>query len=315
MSAIALLAIVVAAGEAQSPVTTALLSAASEASGPGAVVRIFEVKRPTDPEALRIEREQTARAVVELSWLDTSHLHAVLRIHATVTNRWVDREIDFDATDPIAERGRALGFAVASMLPEADPTLPVATAPTLSHPQESIPSAPLGRHALEVAAAAGTGLGGAAAGYGGTLAVELFLSDAWSAHLEAGVRLGHLPDLDAQEFVSSFGAGATWWVVASTPARPFGVGLRGEALVLYQLVSHHRTSGQLEWKGAPLPGASARLEGGWRVVGPLELVARGGIEAAFGTVTVDVVPAPAGAGPNTIPVFRAVGEAGIRLRF
>jgi hypothetical protein len=315
MSAIALLAIVVAAGEAQSPVTTALLSAAVEATGPGAVVRIFEVTRPTDAEALRIERERSARAVVQLSWLDASHLHAALRVHATVTNRWIDREIDFTATDPIAERGRTLGFTVASMLPEADPTLPIATAPAPSTTPAESPGAPLGRHVLELAAAGGSGLGGPASGYGAALEVELFLSEAWSAHLEAGARLGHLSELDAQELVTSFGAGATWWVVAATPTRPFGVGLRGDALVLYQLVSHHRTSGQLEWKGEPLPGASARLEGTWRLVAGLEIVARGGVEAAFGTVTVDVVPPPAGSGPNIIPVLRAVAEAGVRLRF
>lgn len=312
MSVIALLAIVVATGEAQSPVTTALLSAASEATGPGAVVRIFEVPRPTDPDALRIEREQAARAVVQLSWLDTSHLRAALRVHATVTNRWIDREIDFAATDPVRERGRALGFTVASMLPEADPTLPIATAPTPPAPNRD---EPLGRHVLELAAAGGAGLGGPASGYGAALAVELYLNEVWSAHLEAGGRLGHLADLDAHELVTSFGVGATWWVLPATTTRSFGVGLGGEALVLYQLVSHHGTSGQVEWKGQPLPGARACLEGTYRLVAGLEIVARGGIEAAFGTVTVDVIPAPSGAGPDTIPVLRAVGEAGIRLRF
>jgi hypothetical protein len=317
MSPVALLAIVVAAGEAGSPATEAMMFAAREALGSGAVVRLFETAAPTDAEALRIEQTQLARAVVQLAWRDASRVSARLRLHAVRTDRWIDRDITFMADDSVSERGRTLGFAIASMLPEADPRVVVAAAAGIERaPPEAEP--PLGRRAVGFVAIGGAGLGGQASGLGGAAEAELFVADALSLHVEAGARLGTISQLKADELTSYLGGGAAWWPLAPTTVHNLGLGLRGDLLLLYHAVSHTSASGggsTVEWKGQPLPGAHLKIQGTWRLGRSVELILAAGAEIAFGTIIVSVVPQAPNAGPATIPVLRAVAESGIRFRF
>lgn len=140
MSPVGVLAIVVAVGEAKTPVTEGLLAAAEEALLAGTSVRISEVTIPTDDEALRLENELEARAAVSLSWEDGAHLHAHIRLHVGRTDRWTDRQIRFSSVDTPRERGRTIGFAIASMWPDGAapvrnrPPPPAATGSTASSP-------------------------------------------------------------------------------------------------------------------------------------------------------------------------------------
>jgi hypothetical protein len=315
VSAVAILAVVVAAGEGQSPATMAMTAAATEALGAAAVVRLHEATPLSDAQALRVEELEQARAVVQLGWGDSARLRARLRMHAARTDRWIDREIVFVPADTVAERGRTLGFTIASMLPEADPTVQLSPPAVVEPRGPPAPEPPLGRRAIGLLAMGGGGLGGGAGGFGGVLDVESLVGDSFALCFTAGARWGSLPEIGGSELTAFVGAGGAWWPLAPTPTRHLGIALRAELLGLYQSVSHQRPAGATEWKGQALPGADLELEGSWRLGRSLELVLGGGAEVAFGTIDVSVVPAPAGGGTATIPVLRAVANAGIRMRF
>jgi hypothetical protein len=116
--------ILVAAGE-RADLTRAMAGATRDALGANAVVVVREVAgEPSDSEALATERSDSADAVVELSWADAHHQQASVRMHIAQDRRWVERSIGFLRQDADAERGRTLGFAIASILPQAPAASP-----------------------------------------------------------------------------------------------------------------------------------------------------------------------------------------------
>ena len=146
------LAIVIAVGEASNPATTTLRATAQDSLGSGTSILLVETVQPTDAESLRVERELGAGVVVLLVWREAAHLHAVLRLHAANSNRWITREIGFSSQDTLEERGRTLGFAIGSIWPETEAgarSPPEArSAPEAKSAPESAPearSAPEGR--------------------------------------------------------------------------------------------------------------------------------------------------------------------------
>jgi len=311
MTPAAVLAILVATGEAHAAPTAAMSTAAAEVIGGDDAVRVVEVGALTDPESLRVERELGVRAVVALAWSDADHLHARLRLHAARTDRWIDREVDFAAADTPAERGRALGFAMASMLPAGDPAIPLAA-------REATPAvAPpaLGANALEASFLVGAGLGGPAGGPGAGVACERFVASHLSLLASAAGRVGRIEPIGARELTTSIGLGAALWPRAPAADQRLGLAIRGEALLLYEAVEHTNAAGTSAWKGHALPGATLAVAGTLRVAGPLEAFVAGGVEVAFGTVDVSVLAAQPAGGAATIPAARAVAQAGLRLRF
>lgn len=310
------LAIVVAAGQAQDPEVAAMVAAAVEAVGAADAVRLIEGPRLDDAEALRVEHELPARAVVQLSWVDPGRLTARLRLHAARTDRWIDRTIHFSSADVRAERGRALGFAIASMLPEGDPELRAAAMePVAPAPPPVAPEPPLGRQAAELAVLTAAGLGGSARGVGGALRLERFITEHASLGASLSTRVGSIPALDVGTVTTALGVGGAWWPLPASAAHRLGVGLRVEALLLYHAVSHERASGTTEWKDHLLPGATAQVEVTWRLLRGLELLVSAGMESAFGTIDVTVAPPSPSSGAVTIPALRALGSGGIRSRF
>src|SRR5689334_12359591 len=149
MAASAVLVIVVAAGDASSAATSAMLGAAESALATGASVRLVEVSYPSDGAALRVEDDLAARASVALVWEDAAHLRARIRLHVAQTDRWTDRLLKFAAADSARERARTLGLAVVTMWPEraagpppaAPPPVAVA-APTRSPGAAAAPATP-----------------------------------------------------------------------------------------------------------------------------------------------------------------------------
>jgi hypothetical protein len=311
MTPAAVLAILVATGEAHATPTASMAAAAAEVVGDQGSVRVVEAASLSDAESLRVERELAVRAVVALAWSDAGHQHARLRLHAARTDRWIDRDLDFAAGDSPAERGRALGFAMASMLPEGDPEIPLAT----REPPPATPTPAPGANALEASFVAGAGLGGPAGGPGAGLAYERFVARHASLRASLAGRVGHLETVEADEVTASAGLGAAWWPLAPAADRRLGVALRGEALLLYEAVEHANAAGATARKGQALPGGALAVACTLRVTGPLEAFVAGGAEIAFGTVDVTVVAAAPPRGTSRIPAARAVAQAGLRLRF
>jgi hypothetical protein len=313
MTSAVVLVILVAAGQEQTPATAAMVASATEVIGGAGAVRLAARGPLPDDGAVRLESELAARAIVQVTWREGERLRASLRLHAARTDRWIDREIVFSNADTPAERGRTLGFAVASMLPEGDPTLRFEPGES-SAPNPPPAPRPL-RNAVGLVGLAGAGLGGPADGLGGALSLEAFVADAVSVGGSFTGREGRIDALSASMWTTSAGLGAAWWPV-SPLAHGFGVALRAEGLALYHLVSHTSPRGGKEWKGHLVPGAALRVEGTWQVARHLDLLLGGGGEVAFGTIDVDIVPAPTtGAGSAQIPALRATIAAGIRARF
>jgi hypothetical protein len=115
------LILLVAAGESGDATTRGIADATQDALGSESrvLVRESEGGAPDDAQALATERSSRANAVVELCWVAPRHRRATLRMHVASTGSWIERHFAFRRADADAERGRTLGFAVASILPEA----------------------------------------------------------------------------------------------------------------------------------------------------------------------------------------------------
>jgi hypothetical protein len=303
-STAAVIALLVAAGEGKSATTQGLLSAAEEALGAGTSIRVFEAAPPSDDAALDVENEVDAFAVVTLVWQDNARLRARTRVHVARTDRWTGRDLTFAGVDTLAERGRALGFAIASMLPEEAR----AHAAPAEPPRPRAGPAP--QYAVGLFAIGATQEGG---GGGGALDAATFVVDGLAVRVAAAARYGQVTGaegLSASDLVMSLAAGLEWWPFLPEEARPVGVGLRADGLLI-----RHQVYGSGDSAGRFVPGADLLAEIAFRLAPGLELGAGLGIEAAFGKTDVfvgeDTTTPPA----TTIFRVRAVGELGLRVRF
>jgi hypothetical protein len=314
-AAAAVVAVIVAAGEARAPVTEALVKAAKEAVGSAAEIKVSEASPPSDRAVLRVETALEAVATVALVWDDDEFLAARTRLHVARTDRWISREIEFQPADTLVERGRALGFAIASMLPEGgvdiEITLPDALAAR---------DAALGRHAFEVGVV-GTA-DGSASDVGASIAGELFVSESVSLRVGLGGRYGHISGtsdpqsadgmhFDGTHLTGTLAVGVAWWAVVPSPRSRLGLGLRADLVG----TRHQVTIQENETAGRFVGGADLLAQVSIHAGGGVELLVAGGAEITFGNTTLIDDGLTPGAVWATIPWMRAVGEAGVRFRF
>src|SRR5256885_10027310 len=117
-----------AATEAGSPTSQALLRALGEALGPTAQVSLQGVPSPPSDDVLvqRVKTDQ-ATAAVRLVWDNPSRVE--LHVYVAKGGESYDQRLAFQASDPAEERGRALGFVIASyLLPPVPRPAPVVVA-------------------------------------------------------------------------------------------------------------------------------------------------------------------------------------------
>jgi hypothetical protein len=319
MSAAAVIAVIVAAGEAHSPLTDALARAAKEAVGSAASVEVREASTHTDRAILRAEASLDALAAVALYWNDDQHLHAHTRLHVARSDRWIDREIGFEPGDSPSERGRTLGFTIASMLPEAGVDIEINLPESFG--RREVPT----RNALQVAILASVleGNQGAGPGVGGDVGGERLVTPQLAGR--AGLALRQLT-LEGQDFkgtalVGALAVGAVWWFIPPAPEVRLNIGLRADVLaVLLEAQQEGQTStGQnpsLQWQ--VFPGADLMVQGTLHVATNVDLVAAIGGETIFRDAKVrlnDPTGQQPAAYPVTIRSWRAVAEAGLRFHF
>jgi len=349
MSATAVLVIVIAAGEARAPVTEALLATAAAALPAEITLRVAPVADPSGVDLVRIERELAAGAVVAVSWQTApAGARASLRLHVARTDHWTVRAIDFSPADSASERGRTLGFAIASMWPEHVPGTargerppPATVAPNAgsSPPRERIgsetpagsapseppaalagqeaaaPLPPPGPVAAGIGAVGSTGLGGTAAGVGGN--VEILWRRFGSVWLRGGLALreGPLPELPGNDWLASLALGGEWWPRALAMGRRWHLGVRADLLALGHVI--HRTaatdpeSTPAETQVRLLPGLDATVRSMLRLSPRLDLTFGVGIEVAAGRTDLRV-------GENrmtraTLAPARGIADLGLRL--
>jgi len=328
MSLNVVIGILMAVHDGQAPMTAALSGALNEALGPTSSIVIRQAASVSDSDALGLEAELHATAVVELAWAGPSRTRAAVRIHLAGTDRWIARQIDFLPGDSWSERGRTLGFDIAAiLLPQTDAAAPGAQ----EGPRPETPdardtaagpaavrraaarsgAAPPASFSVDLSAVGSLGVDGPAEGLGAEAGGEVTLGSSLSLRLGAGVRSGDVANLNGTDVVVSANAGLAWRPLAATPERPLGVGIRAAALGLYHDLSHRESDGRTVRHGRFLPGVMSTIEGTWRLNRVLDAVAGLGAEVALGATDVLV----AGRTVATIPPFRVLVDLGLRLRF
>ncbi|MEO6602414.1 MAG: hypothetical protein ABIQ16_21210 [Polyangiaceae bacterium] len=313
-----LVVLVIAHGSAD-PLTVAFERAVRAALGRQASLEIRTV--PEDPpDADSIALGGGADGVVEVSWEAAG---AKARLHCYVANehRWVDREIAFGSDGAqsdreMAERGRLLGFAVATMFGEDE--RPAAPSPSLSSPLpaavviESRPSsAPrLTTRSFEFYGSASSGIGGTASGFGAEAAVRsLFRGPLWGRVFVAG-RSGSIAAAQATTRSLFFGGGVA--IAALPPEHRFALGLRADAFVTYFEASHFSNDDVVpDSRSRWLPGTDLIAEGGFRVFESAGVFLGAGVEALLGKTTVYAH----GNQMAVVAPVRGVVQLGIRVAF
>jgi hypothetical protein len=120
----------------------ALSRAAQQALGNEATIIVRAADHATaDDEVITLSRALHADACAVATWSDAGHREATLHVYIESSEsgaQWRDRRLRFEASDAPAEKGRTLGFALASMLPEAEPATPSA----VPEATEAAPAAP-----------------------------------------------------------------------------------------------------------------------------------------------------------------------------
>jgi hypothetical protein len=334
------LIVLVIAQQTSDPSTAAFERAARSALGRDADIQIqLLASDPPDDES--IARAGNADGVVELTWAPDgtkARVHCYLRRDA----RWVDREISFGAgtASPereAAERGRLLGFAVATMFteeqapeaaPSAQPEPPASPAPrprpkiapaAAALPTEAVSddtsdnsvkrSAP-STTSVEFAGIASSGIEGNASGLGATAGLRLaWLGPLWGRLFASG-RSGNIPQAQASTRTLLLGAGLA--LSALPDPQRFELGLRLDAFASYFDASHLSEDDTApDLRSRWLPGADLLAEAGVHLGGGTGLFLGGGVEAVLGKTEVSTH----GTRVAVVPPFRAVGEFGFRTRF
>jgi hypothetical protein len=133
------------------PRAAAIAAATRATIGADTVLELrFVASPPNDDAAVALVRDTRSAAIALITWNDSSREHARLRVYSQATRAWTARDLEFAARDPAEEKGRAIGFNLASMLPEEAlvaqspvvPAPPAAQPPAIEPPATTPPAAP-----------------------------------------------------------------------------------------------------------------------------------------------------------------------------
>jgi opacity protein-like surface antigen len=207
---------------------------------------------PRDVEVVGDAAKLGAAAVVLVSWHDASLLTAEVRVFVASpedgVSHWIARTIVFSARDVPAERGRALGLVIASVLdeswgiapaPKAEPPAAVENRPvplaTRAAPVEA-PEAPP-RWALEANVTTAVGhWGDMDDTIGGMVGLRHSVSTRWALRAGLGFRVSDVDGADATARTVLGGVGVIW--MSSELERPgtFGFGGRFDLLGVHEAI-------------------------------------------------------------------------------
>jgi hypothetical protein len=317
--------VVVAAADPRDGSTEALERALRSAVGDRAVV-VVKTAREGDPEDGANGTTEPGAVVGVVTWSD-HHRRATLRFQSN--GRATDRELRFDASDAPAERGRTIGFAVASMVPEDEsrptppkpPPVPIEAGPpatptpTPTPAPAEAPSAPprdpSKTFALDLTASGAVGIAGFAGGMGGALAGRIPLGRGFAARIGLSARLGEISPAQATSRAYAV-AGGLAWQVWPTASRSFGLGVRTDLLLMRHEVVHFSSDDpENVSRSRFLPGVDVLLEGGIRLADHASVVVAFGPEIALGRTNIVV----RGAEVGVVPPLRLCAEGGVRVSF
>lgn len=324
-------------------VATSALTAASIDGLVGRAELVVEHVKSTPPDDQAVARATQLKAdvIVEVTWPSGDDSRAHLHAHLRRTSPWVDRDLGFAATAPAWERGRAIGLAIAAMVPDDEPAPPIPTSPTSPTPPtpptsntptpptastsprtppvrdagmvERTPTAPTPSAPSRVVIGAFGELApsGGGEGFGGGARVDVSgsLTPRLLARASAGTRFEPFPD--ARAHVSTFGAGGGLALQLFTLADGSTLVARADLLATYVTVLRDRRDGSTERHGRFVPAAALFAEGSLALSPHASLVVALGVELAFGTTTIAV----ADDSTFALPRARPLGQLGFRWAF
>jgi hypothetical protein len=311
-----------------------MLGAARRALGPEAVVLADTSSSESDAEALAIGERVHARAIARVAWADSTFLVARLRVHVSPSNEWESDEIAFVPQDASNEKGRTIGYALASMVqrlergvtdrssiapaglgradgaagsppPAASTAPPAQGADTSRVSTKTEPTRSDVGTALDVFLCSSGALGGGATSLGGSGGLRWWPSARIGLRSAIGGRFGTIPAADATTSTLFASAGPS---VRAPVSSTMELGARADFVLLHHSVTRSQPeTTHKRWLGA----VDLMVEGSWSFVPSAGLIAAAGAELGFGPTAVNVGGEPTA----TIPSVRAVAELGLRFRF
>ncbi len=289
--------IFVDAADAGSPLPDAVAQAAQEALGADVTVTTRRLDDAAPLAGLVDKgRAEQATIIARITWMDDKRSNARLEVAATDGSFARTSTVSFDAADPTAERGRALGLVLAALVaPEkqerieraraaqatAPPAVAVASAPPPPQPERSF--------ALDAAVEGGFAVGGAGTNVGGALGLRWNAARRIALRVGGQARFGEVARAQSTATDLAVAAGVTVFAIAPSNERRLAIGLRADALLIYQSLAHLSDDDPAPVRdGRFLPGVMGLAEAQWAVSPTLALVLAGGAEVAFGTTEVFV---------------------------
>lgn len=320
------------------PIALVVLVTAADAASGGTGAALGTLARALEPRRVEVRTVVSTESppptsdeasVVILHWEDGGR-RARLRVRLARVGRaarvasaeWVERDLGFDAGDAEAERGRSVGLAIASMLPEPPPSPPVVppAPPPAPPPTATGPAPPRSppllvearpRGELQARAQLGVAPGGYGGGVGGAAEGQVFLSRALGVHATFGLRGAEATEAEGSASHLRVGAG----LVARWRASPrVELGAAVDVLVLRDAVRHFSIDGD---EVAPvtqsrtLPGVWVDVRAGFWLTQSAALVLSAGLEGALGRTAVFLE----GQQVATVVPLRIVLEPGLAVRF
>jgi hypothetical protein len=331
------LIVFVSTTEIRAPATVALQHAAQEVLGSDAEVLVRGTSEVLGDAELS-EAGRSVDAAAEVTWQDADQQHARVHCYLEASHRFVNRELVFDDKDELRERGRMLGFAIASMLPES-PERPAppeketsdssqraakgservpqmdrpALAPNPDDEPTTAPSHPrrtLG--AIDVAALTAVASGSGDASLGVGVAARWLFHRSLSLRLAGGIRYGNIEVARARSAFFFGGLGLAFQFTSPDPNPRFVFGGRVDALLTANTLQRSRADAEVPESQTRLqPATDLLLESSWYFLDSTALLLASGGE--FGLGHTDVVVQ--GKEIADVAAFRWVAELGMRARF
>jgi len=301
-----------------------------------AIVELERVtKLPADTEAVHRADAAKATAVIEVSWPDADGRRAHLHAHLRPTAPWIDRDVTFAATSKPWERGRAVGLAIAAMIPDEapppepappppieekapeppPPSPPPAIAPVAPDTPRDTVALPLPRPAskrrssLEVSLLGelGEAFRGERFAAGARLSVTGWATRDLGLRVLGGYRSSNVDAAGAAVEHLDVGAGFSARLSGTTDR--FRIVLFGDLRIARDVLTRTRSDGVDEVRGRWLPAFALTAEASYGVTPSLGVIATFGPELALGRTTLAVRDAPVSSLPRVLLL------AGLGLRW
>ncbi|WP_394839668.1 hypothetical protein LVJ94_22540 [Pendulispora rubella] len=308
MSAGVVILLLVPPGEAQAPLIGGLAAATSRALGAEARVVVDARTPASDDDAVALADRLHANAVVTLRWLEGGRVS--LHAHWSGQAGWTDRFFSFNDADALDERGRTIGFTLATMIRTESPLGPALDAPPapIATPPPARPSWP--RFPFELEAGAHVHVAAHATAFGGGLRAAYLIVPQAGVTASADWSTGAMKDIDGRIDIASLSAGAKVPIVLAGPGRPYELAVSAEAALSHEAVSRNGTDGS-HTEGRWVPGARVRLAAAWFFTPRIAALAGLGLHANLGETDIVVN----GHTEATLSPYRGTGELGVRVRF